>query len=286
MPVNLSLYEGKTALITGASTGIGRAFAEALAERGTHLLLVTPSAEHLQALATALARLHAVSVEVLVVDLSQEGAANRISAAVEQLKRRVDILINNDEFATQGAFDPLAPEGDHEQVMHYVVAVTDLTHAFLPAMLARGRGMVINVASLAAFQPMPHMAVYGATKAFLLSFSQALWAECHERGVRILALCPLTTNPRFFEAVGLYAVTPGPKSPSVVVAHALRALEQGRSSVVPGFFIALLVRFLWKLTPMSALARRRERALRSTATKREDVPLPPEAEQWGMRYGC
>lgn len=266
-------YEGRTALITGASSGIGRAFAEALARRGAHLILVARSADKLHDLATTLARhQHAVQVDVLVADLSQDNAAQHIYAEVERMNLRVDILVNCAGFATQGRFETLSPERDHQQIVVNVLAPVDLIHLFLPPMLLRGQGAIINAASAAAFQPLPNMAVYGATKAFVLSLSQALWAECRLQGVRVMALCPGATDTAFFEAIGPHAVALGPKSPpAFVVARALRALEQGHSSVVPGNLNALLVRFLWKVVPMDIIAWATERALRPKSCQQDSA---------------
>lgn len=257
-------YEGKTALITGASSGIGQAFAEALAARGVHLILVARSAEKLQTLATHLSRLHMVSVEVLVADLSEEDAATQIYAAVEQQGYVVDILVNCAGFGMQGRFDALSLDRQYEQLLVNIVAPVLLTRAFLPAMLAQGCGIIINVASTTAFQPVPYMAVYGATKAFLRSFTQALWAENRTRGVRMLAVCPGATNTAFFEAIGPQARTLGPLStPAFVVEQALRAVERRQNNVVPGWRNALLVRCIWRFLPVDLIARVTERVLRS-----------------------
>ncbi len=195
-------YRGKTALVTGASAGIGAEFARALAARGSDVILVARSQERLRALADELARDFGVRAEVIAADLTRADAARDLYAEAEVRGLTVDLLINNAGFGTHGPFETLAPARDHAEVMLNVAAVVDLTHLFLPAMLKRGDGAVINVASTASFQPVPYMAVYGATKAFVLSFSEALWAECRGRGVRVLALCPGTTATEFFDVVG------------------------------------------------------------------------------------
>ena len=202
MQMNQRWFEGKTALITGASSRIGTAFARALAALGTHLILVERSQNTLHELAATLSKVHAVHVEVMVADLGQEGAVQQISTRVEQLGRRVDVLINNAEFGTERPFEMRSPAPDLQYALLPAVAVVDLTSAFLPAMLARGRGMVINVAPTAASQPVLPMAVPGATKAFVLSFSQALRAECQKDGVRVLALFPGIKTMAFFKAKG------------------------------------------------------------------------------------
>jgi len=190
-------YQGKTALITGASSGIGRAFAHALAARKMNLVLVARSEEGLQALATQLSEQHHIHAEVIVSDLSQEHAAQALQHEVERRGLGIDLLVNNAGFALNGSFETLGSERDHQQIMLDATTVVDLTHAFVPLLLARGEGAIINTASTAGFQPVPYMAVYGASKAFVLSFSQALSEEYRGRGLRVLALCPGTTETAF-----------------------------------------------------------------------------------------
>src|SRR5262245_58155909 len=174
-------YQGKTALITGASSGIGRAFASALAARKMKLVLVARSEERLHTLATQLSEQYHIHTEVIVSDLSQEHAAQTLQHEVERRGLGIDLLVNNDAFALNGSFETLALERDHQQVMLDVTTVVDLAHAFVPSLLARGEGAIINTASTAGFQPVPYMAVYGASKAFVLSFSQALSEEYRGR---------------------------------------------------------------------------------------------------------
>jgi len=230
-------YKGKTALVTGASSGIGEAFARELAARGMDLVLVARSEDKLRALAAELARGHGIRADVIASDLGREGAAVRLYHEVEGLGMRVDMLLNNAGFGAYGPFETLSPDRDHAEVMLNVTAVVDLTHAFLPAMAERGDGAVINVGSTAGFQPLPYMAVYGATKAFVLSFSEALWAEYRGRGVRVLALCPGATETPFFGVVGAEEASVGRRrTPQQVVATGLRALERGRGSAIDGAF--------------------------------------------------
>jgi uncharacterized protein len=228
-------YAGKTALITGASSGIGAAFARALAAQGTHLILVARSEGKLRDLATALAAQHAIRAEVLPCDLSRPEAGQHLFTATLQRGLPVDLLINNAGFATYGAFDRLDAEREQQEILLDVAAVVDLTHRFLPAMLARGSGAIVNVASTSAFQPTPYMAVYGASKAFVLSFSEALWAEYRSKGICVLALCPGPTSTDFFNVVGTEDASFGTKeTPEKVVQVALRALQRGRPSVISG----------------------------------------------------
>ncbi|MFP2910217.1 SDR family NAD(P)-dependent oxidoreductase [Pyxidicoccus sp. 3LFB2] len=242
------LSRGHRALITGASGGIGEAFARLLAARGMDLVLVARSEDKLRALATELSKTHGIRAEVLATDLSRPGAPRELHAACEARGLPVDLLINNAGFGSLGHFETNAFEREHEQVMLNVTALVDLTHLFLAPMLARGMGGVLNVSSIAGYQPVPYMAVYGATKAFVLSFTEALWAETRERGVRVLALCPGPVETAFFDVVGTRDAAVGPMAtPGEVAALGLRSLEQGRASVVPGWrnrFQVALPRFL------------------------------------------
>jgi short-subunit dehydrogenase len=228
-------YKCKTALITGASAGIGAAFAEELARRGSDLLLVARSEQRLQTLADRLAREHAIRAEVITADLSLPGAAADLAERVAALGRRVDLLVNNAGFGTQGPFVGIAPHEDAQMVSVNVAALVDLTHTYLPEMVQRKSGGVINVASTAAFQPLPYMAVYAATKAFVLSFSEALYEETHRQGVCVLALCPGATATEFFDRAKANGKALGPPRTSAqVVQTALQAFDQHKSMVIDG----------------------------------------------------
>jgi hypothetical protein len=229
----------RTALITGASSGIGAAFAEALAAQGLDLILVARSEDKLRALAKQLAEVHSRRVEVVTADLSAPGSAAKVHAAAQGLGMEVDLLINNAGFGTVGAFAKLDAERERQEIMLNAAAVVDLAHAFLPAMLEGERGAIVNVASAAAFQPIPYMSVYAATKAFVLSFSQSLRGELRGKGVKVLAVCPGPVDTPFFEATGADGLrSTVPRGTMVttdqVVRESLRALRAGRSVVVPG----------------------------------------------------
>jgi len=167
-------YQGKTALITGASSGIGEAFAQGLAARGMNVILVARSETILNTLAQKLDEQYHVRTTVIPADLSHLDASATIKERVQELGLQVDLLVNNAGFGTYGHFETLDAQRDREEVLVNVAAVVDLSHAFLPAMFERGEGAIINVASTASFQPAPYMAIYGASKAFVLSFSAAL----------------------------------------------------------------------------------------------------------------
>ncbi len=259
---------GQTALVTGASSGIGAAFAHALAQRQVDLVLVARSDQRLRETAARLHEAHGVRVEAIAEDLSREHAAQAVARRLQELQelgREVDILVNNAGFATQGRFDAIPAERDHEQIMVNVATVVDLTHALLPGMVARGTGTIVNVSSLGGFQPAPYLAVYGATKAFVLSFSQALAAELRGRGVHVLALCPGPVRTPFFDVLGSRQAAIGQElTADAVVAAALRALEDHRSLVVPGWRNRLTAAGT-RLLPRSLVLTLAERATRDIA---------------------
>src|SRR5579859_4111787 len=211
-------YQGKTALVTGASSGIGAAFARELAARGMDLLLVARSTDRLQQLADELQARDHVHVTALPIDLSQEHAVEQIRQAVAQRGLQIDMLINNAGFATHGRFEDLELARDHAQLMVNIATLVDLTHAFIPGMLARGGGVLLNVASTVAYQPTPYMAVYGASKAFVTSFSVAPAEEYRRSGLQVLVISPGATETGFFAAAGSDTIALGRKrAPAQVV---------------------------------------------------------------------
>ncbi|MBG0832478.1 SDR family oxidoreductase [Planomonospora sp. ID67723] len=225
-----------TALVTGASSGIGMEFARQLAGRGHDVVLVARSADRLERLAGELRDAHGVRAEVVVQDLSAPDAA---SAVAEELAARglsVDLLVNNAGFGTVGRFEEIPGEREHDQLMVNVVSLVGLTHALVPGMLARGRGAVVNVGSVAGFQPSPFFATYGASKSFVLNFSLALWSELRGRGVKVLAVMPGPVETPFFDVIGTRRAAIGARmnTPERVVRSTLRALDRDRGYVVPG----------------------------------------------------
>ncbi len=198
----MKILTGQTALVTGASAGIGEALARKLAAEGVNLVLVARSQEKLEHLANELSQKHSVRCMPLVADLSQPHCGQALLQAVTSLDAKIDILVNNAGFGTYGHFESISPEAEQDEIAVNVAALVDLTHVFLPAMLQRGKGAVLNIASTAAFQPVPYLAVYAATKSFVLSFSEALWAEYKERGVHVVALCPSAVETSFISHLG------------------------------------------------------------------------------------
>lgn len=247
-------YTKKTALITGASSGIGECFAHELAKREMNLILVARSEDKLQALAMQLSHQYSVRVEVITADLSREGEGFRVFEETQARQLNVDMLVNNAGFSTRGMFESISPEKDHQQIMLNVVSVVDLTHAFIPMMLAKGEGIIINVGSTTSFYPLPRQAVYAATKAFVLSFSEALWIEYRKRGIKVLALCPGATDTDFFNTMGGGNFVAGKHSPQEVVRAGLLALEQNRHYVIPGFKNSFESNILPRLLPRAAMA--------------------------------
>ena len=243
------------ALVTGASSGIGAAFARALRSRGEKLILVARREDRLRQLASELGGDEAVAV--VPADLAAPGAAERVMAAVEARGLAVDFLVNN---AGVGHTGPLVDEPlDRIRAMLdlNVRAVVELTRLVLPAMAARGRGRLINVVSTSAFQPVPFLNVYGASKAFVLSFTEALATEVKGTGIRVQALCPGLTQSEFHQVAGTDKVrftrTPA-MDPEEVVAISLKALDRGRLRVVAGWQNRLLAG-LTRFAPL-ALSRR------------------------------
>ncbi|HVQ92910.1 MAG TPA: SDR family oxidoreductase [Mycobacteriales bacterium] len=263
-----------TALVTGASSGLGAEFATQLAARGHDLVLVARSADRLRRLAAELRTAHGVRVGVIVADLTAPDAAARLSADLAAAGHTVGLLVNNAGVGTAGRFEEIPDGRDHDQLMVNVVALVGLTRALIPGMLARGAGAVINVASTAGFQPSPYFATYSAGKAFVLNFSLALRSEYRGRGVRVLALCPGPTRTSFFDTLGERAAVGGKlMAPRAVVDAALRALDRDRAYVVPGLGNSLGAH----LTPRRP--RRLVTAIAKLITRSTlDPPLPTPAE--------
>jgi short-subunit dehydrogenase len=222
---------GEWALVTGASAGIGMAFARRLAADGLNLVLVARRADRLQALAQDLGGTHGVTCRVVAQDLAREGAAERVAEAVADLE--IAILVNNAGFSAVGRFERVPRQRILDMVRVNCLAVAGLTHAFLPGMQARRRGAVIIVASVAGYQALGLAATYAATKAFDLMLGEALWAENRGTGVDVLTLSPGPVDTEF-QAVAGEVPHPG-ATPESVVAVAIGALGR-KPSVIAGSF--------------------------------------------------
>jgi uncharacterized protein len=227
------------ALITGGSSGIGEQFAYALAREGYALALTARREDRLRAVAAESQRLGAPAVSIFATDLSQRPAPGKLYDDVTAAGLRVEMLINNAGFGTRGRFDHLPLDRELEQIELNIEALVALTHLFLPDMIAARRGTIINVASTAAFQPVPYMSTYAATKAFVSSFSMGLHCELADSGVNVMALCPGATRTEFQEvANNADAMLPSfaYMDAKTVVAQALRAAKKRRYLCINGMF--------------------------------------------------
>src|SRR5215471_18175571 len=239
----MSEWKGKTALVTGASYGIGEAFARRLAADGANVIVTARSRDRLDVLATELRSRGGVEVEVIEADLASHAAPEEIFRATEGRGRQVDLLINNAGFGAVGNFVEIALERQIEMIQVNVTALVALSHLFLQPMIRRRSGAIIQVASTASFQGVPYTSIYAATKAFILIFSEGLWAECREYGVRVLALCPGPTATHFQTVAGTSHLRNPEKmqTPEEVVEAGLRALAKNRSVAISGFGNKLMV---------------------------------------------
>lgn len=244
-----------TALVTGASSGIGAAFSSALAQRGFDLILVARSQEKLEQMAEKFQAEQGISVMVLAQDLCAENAVNRVFNEVNSKGYGVDLLINNAGFGDYGLFAHSDRLKQLDMIDLNIRALVEMTHVWLPEMRLRQVGDIINVASIAGFQPMPYLSVYAATKAFVLSFSEALWAENQEMGIKVLALCPGPTESQFMEVANFprNLATPGQSlvTSEEVVEAALKALARGDSNTVTGGLINQIVINASRFVPRS-----------------------------------
>ncbi len=227
-----------TAMVTGASTGIGRAFALALAGRGQDLVVVARNTAKLDDLAATIGREHGTDVEVLAADLETDAGVDAVAARLGEEDRPIELLVNNAGFGTNGRFHELPIANEVAEIALNVVALVRLTHAALGPMVARGHGGVINVSSVGAYQPTPASATYGATKAYVSSFTNAIHEELRGTGVKAMVLAPGFTHTQFHERAAMDNVSSMPEflwqSPEEVVATALKSFDRGRAVCVPG----------------------------------------------------
>jgi uncharacterized protein len=253
----------KTTLITGASSGIGEEFARQLAAKGENVLLVARSEAKLSALCEELKAAHKVDAQYIAQDLAEDGAAAKLFAETERRGLTVETLINNAGFGAMGDFVGLDLERTLEMVDLNIKALVALTYYYLAPMRERKTGAIINVASTAAFQGVPYMATYAATKAFVLSLSEALWEENRTYNIKVMALCPGVTDTNFFEAAQTEHKPPMriAQTPAQVVKTALRGLARGKSHIISGwsnYFMTEAERLVprWVVERMAGLAMR------------------------------
>jgi short-subunit dehydrogenase len=236
-----------TALITGASSGIGEAFARRLAGDGYGLVLVARREDRLQSLADELSELHGVEVHVLPGDLSDPATPQRLLESISDLGLNVDMLVNNAGYGLQGSMYDMPIEELHEFLQVLLRSWLDLAHGLLPAMLDRGHGRIINVASVASYLSVTPKSLYGPTKAFILQWSKTMHADLKQRGIHVTALCPGYTRTEFFDVNGAREkVQRVPRllwlTPDRVAKDALRAVERGRPVCIPGVLYAIICR--------------------------------------------
>ena len=238
------------ALVTGASSGIGEAFARALAARGFDLALVARRADRLEVLAAELSARHGITAFALPADLSLQGAEVTVLEAVEARGRHVDLLVNNAGFSIAQSFADVPWSRQRDFLMTLVVTACGLAHGVIPGMVARGGGRIINVGSLAGFAPgVAGHTLYPGAKSLMLTFSQALDAEYRRGGLKVTVVCPGFTQTEFAQANGTNTVMDeAPRrlfqTPDQVVAAALRANDKGRVVVVPGWHNAVAATLL------------------------------------------
>jgi short-subunit dehydrogenase len=229
-------WRSKWALVTGASAGIGQALAEELAAGGTHLIVTARRRERLEELAARLRKAHGVSVEIVVADLAQRAAREELFAFTREKGIAVELLVNNAGLGAYGEFPEMERERLLEMVEVNVAAVIHLTHLFLPGMVERRRGDVLILSSTAAFQAVPYISAYAATKAFDLLFGEGLAEEMRSRGIRVCVLCPGSTVSEFHAVAGQPDFTKGrQESARKVARRGLRGLARGKSLVISGF---------------------------------------------------
>jgi short-subunit dehydrogenase len=246
-----------TALITGASSGLGEEFARQLAKSKYDLVLVARREDRLKAVADDAARLGAAKVKVIAADLTGHESAAALHRQVTAEGLQIDYLVNNAGFGTRGRFDDLPFEREMEEIELNVTALVALTRLFLPPMVSRRSGTIINVSSVGGFTPVPFMATYGATKAFVLSFSEALAEELKDSGVTVMALCPGATRTEFQKVANVEEA----RMPSfafmnadTVVTQAIAAAKRGKSVCVNGPMNKIMVEST-RFTPRRLVAK-------------------------------
>ncbi len=249
----------RTCLVTGASSGIGVDLARELARRGHGVTLVARREGPLRELADELTHAHGIRAEVATADLSDADAREQLVADVQKRGLSVDVLVNNAGFSTMGPVHKSDPRREVSMVRTDVEAVVHLCSAFLPEMVERGSGAVLNVASTAAFQPLPGQAGYGGSKAFVLAYSHAIAQEVRSHGVTVTVLCPGPVETGFAGAMGLSDEEASASLPKLmwrssadVAAQAVEGMAKGRTVVIPGVPNRMGARLAW-LMPRRAL---------------------------------
>lgn len=255
-------YKGSTALITGASGGLGGAFAEQLAQRGTNLVLVARSTDKLQALARRLEQQYAITATVMTADLASSSEVDQLISDLKARGIAVDLLINNAGFGLFRKFLELPLARQMEEIDVNVRAVVALTHALAPEMVARKKGGVINLSSSAGFQPLAGANVYAASKSFVLLFSEALAQELVGTGVRVLVVCPGPVATGFFADKKPDLTRNQMDDPKAIVEEVFRAFDRSKRVLVPGKLSVRLGAFSARLFPRALMAQVGESVVR------------------------
>ena len=256
-------YSRTTALVTGASSGIGETFAEMLAQRGASLVLVARTANKLEALAARLRSTYKIEAAVIAADLADPLSASKIHAETKSLRLPVNLVVNNAGFALAGAFLDHDLTREQEQIAVNVTALTTLSHLFAGDMRPFGRNAgIINISSSAAFQPLPYSAVYAASKSYVLLFSEALGRELREQGTHVLAVCPGPVKTAFFDKIGSKLSVGAMDSAESIVKQALSAFEKRKAVVIPGRFAVRFQAFGTRLFPRTIMVKLAEKVSR------------------------
>jgi uncharacterized protein len=244
-------YRGSTALVTGASKGLGKVFAEVLASRGMNVVLVARSKDALTAYAQSLSGKYGIQAVAIGADLASPRAPFYIQIELARKNIEIDLLVNNAGFGLSGSFLSHDLKQEETQIQVNVQALIALTHILGRSMAARGRGGIINLASNSSFQPLPYMAGYAATKAFVLYFSEAIQHELAAKGVHVMASCPGPTATSFFEGTSTNMAARDFDSSLSVVEKTLEAFDRGRSVAYPGRASVRVATWLSRFLPRS-----------------------------------
>lgn len=280
--------QNKIVLITGASSGIGLHLAREFARHGHSLILVAPVPSELEQISTEIQTEFQVGVQPMAKDLTDADAPQEIFDTLASSRTVIDILVNNAGLGQRGRFWETPPDRDIEMIRLNVEAVVRLTRLFLPPMLARRHGRILNTASVAGFEPGPNLAVYHATKAFVLSFSESLATELEDTGVTLTALCPGPTDTDFFPKADMVDTPAFQKAkvmpPQPVAEAAYEALMNGARVIVPGAMNKALVASR-RILPESAQAKKNEKLYTdSDPTDRKREPGEVEAREAASRH--
>lgn len=255
--MSIKVFEGTTVLVTGASSGIGEAFARNLAKRGAKLILTARSEDKLALIADELREKYRISVHAFPVDLILSDAPQQLFERIKASGLSVDVLVNNAGFGKWAHFLGESLDTYERMLSLNINALVRLTYLCVPDMLAHGKGGVINVASTAAFQPAPYIAIYSASKSFVLSFTEALAGEYRERGVRFMALCPGNTATNFMSTANANTTGMPFATPEEVAEAGLSAFVKGKSYLVHGrmnYLTSLLPRILSRAAVIRVVA--------------------------------